>query len=251
MPQILVGTSGWTYPSWKGMFYPKDLPGNRFLEFYTTRFPTTEINSSFYRLPKPSTYEKWAAKAPGGFIFSVKVSRLITHSKRLEGVDEMWHMFLKSTHALGTHLGPILFQFPATFPRNHARLNEFLKMVRMDTLGIDRLRLVFEFRHESWFSNNVYRLLSRHGAALCIADSAEYPRRDVITADFVYVRFHGRTRLFTSNYVRTELANEAKKFSRFMREGYDVYIYFNNDAEGHAVANALTLTTMMRGHRNK
>lgn len=163
----------------------------------------------------------------------------------------MWHMFLKNAHALGIHLGPILFQFPATFPHNHTRLAEFLKMVRMDALGIDRLRLVFEFRHESWFSNNVYKLLSRHNAALCIADSSQYPRRDVITADFVYVRFHGRTRLFTSNYVKTELANEAKKFSRFMREGHDVYVYFNNDAEGHAVANALTLTAMMRGHRSK
>ena len=246
MAQILIGTSGWTYTSWKGTFYPEDLPSARFLEFYTKSFPTTEVNYSFYHLPKPATYEKWAVQATEGFIFAVKASRLITHTKRLAGVEEPWRGFLQNAQSLGPHLGPILFQFPASFRCDHARLAGFLKMARTVAPGADRLRLVFEFRHEFWFSDEVYRLLSCHGAALCIADSNKYPRREVTTANFAYVRFHGRARLFASDYTKAELVEEAKKMRRLLKRGDDVYVYFNNDAEGHAVANARTLTEMMR-----
>jgi uncharacterized protein YecE (DUF72 family) len=249
MAQILIGTSGWTYSNWKGTFYPEDLPSARFLEFYTKRFPTTEVNYSFYHLPRPATYEKWAAQVSEGFIFAVKASRFITHTKRLMDVEEAWRVFLQNAQSLGPHLGPILFQFPASFRRDQARLAEFLKMARTIVPGADCLRLVFEFRHESWFSDEVYRLLSSHGAALCNADSPRYPRRAVTTADFVYFRFHGRTRLFASDYSKGELAEEAKKMRRILQEGQDVYVYFNNDAEGHAVENTRTLTAMMRGRR--
>lgn len=249
MAQILIGTSGWTYASWKGTFYPEDLPSARFLEFYTKEFPTTEVNYSFYHLPRPATYEKWAAQVPEGFIFAVKASRFITHTKRLLDVEEPWRVFLQNAQSLGPHLGPVLFQFPASFRCDHARLAGFLKMARTVAPGADRLRLVFEFRHESWFSDEVYRLLSRHGAALCIADSNKYPRREVTTTNFVYFRFHGRARLFASNYTKAELAQEAKKMRRLLKEGQDVYAYFNNDAEGYAVANARALTALMRGGR--
>ena len=248
MAQILIGTSGWAYSNWKGTFYPEKLPSARLLEFYTKRFPTTEVNYSFYHLPRPATYEKWAAQASEGFMFAVKASRLITHTKRLTGVEEAWRVFLQNAQLLGPHLGPILIQFPASFRRDHTRLAEFLKMARTVASDSDRLRLVFEFRHESWFSDEVYKLLSNHGAALCIPDSPQYPRRAVTTADFVYFRFHGRTRLFASDYSKAELAEEAKEMRRLLKEGQDVYAYFNNDAEGHAVENARTLTAMMRGH---
>jgi uncharacterized protein YecE (DUF72 family) len=248
MAQILIGTSGWAYSNWKGTFYPENLPSARLLEFYTKRFPTTEINYSFYHLPRPATYKKWAAQAPEGFMFAVKASRLITHTKRLTGVEEAWRVFLQNAQSLGPHLGPILIQFPASFRHDHTRLAEFLKMARTVDSDSDRLRLVFEFRHESWFSDEVYKLLRNHGAALCIADSPQYPRRAVTTADFVYFRFHGRTRLFASDYSKAELAEEAKKMRRFLKEGQDMYAYFNNDAEGHAVENARTLTAMVRGH---
>jgi uncharacterized protein YecE (DUF72 family) len=248
MAEILIGTSGWAYSNWKGTFYPENLPNARFLEFYTKRFPTTEVNYSFYHLPRPATYEKWAAQASEGFMFAVKVSRLITHTKRLTGVEEAWRVFLQNAQSLGTHLGPILFQFPASFRRDLARLADFLKMARTVAPGADCLRLVFEFRHESWFSDEVYSLLSSHGAALCIADSPKYPRRAVTTANFVYVRFHGRTRLFASDYSKAELAEEAKEMRRLLQEGQDVYVYFNNDAEGHAVENARTLIALMKGH---
>ena len=244
MAQVFIGTSGWTYPSWKGIFYPADLPSTRFLEFYRNQFPTTEVNYSFYHLPRPSTYEKWAAQVPEGFVFAVKASRFITHTKRLKSVEEPWRIFLQHALSLGSRLGPILFQFPASFRCDHMRLAEFLTMARTVGPGAERLRLVFEFRHGSWFEEKVYRLLSGYGVALCIADSPQYPRREITTADFMYFRFHGRIRLFASSYTNADLAEEARKIRRFLYEGHDVYAYFNNDAEGSAVVNAQMLTAM-------
>src|SRR5437868_10884751 len=245
MTRAFIGTSGWTYPGWRGTFYPADLASARFLEFYRNQFSTVEVNYSFYHLPTVATYEKWATQVPEGFVFAVKSSRLITHTKRLQGVEELWRVFLQNTQALGSRLGPILFQFPASFRRDHARLVEFLKMARAGIAGADRLRLVFEFRHASWFADEVYRLLSDHGAALCIADSPQYPRREIATTTFMYFRFHGRSQLFASNYTKKDLSKEAEKIRRYLHEGQDVYAYFNNDAEGYAVANARMLTTMI------
>jgi len=240
MVRLLIGTSGWTYPSWRGTFYPEDLPSRRYLEFYAHEFPTAEVNYSFYHLPKPETYAKWAAQVPEGFVFSVKASRLITHTKRLKDVKEPWETFVGNARSLGAHLGPILLQFPPSFRCNQDRLTAFLKIA-----GLSRVQLVFEFRHESWFVEEVYRLLSRHNAALCIADSPDYPRRDVLTAEFTYLRFHGRTHLFASRYSAAELAEEARKIRRYLRDGIDVYAYFNNDALGHAVENARMLRRLL------
>jgi uncharacterized protein YecE (DUF72 family) len=245
MMQALIGTSGWTYPGWRGTFYPADLPSARFLEFYRNQFSTVEVNYSFYHLPTPATYEKWVAQVPEGFVFAVKASRFMTHIKRLQGVKEPWRVFLQNTQSLGSRLGPILFQFPASFRCDQARLLEFLKMARTVIPGADRLRLVFEFRHVSWFTDEIYRLLSDHGAALCIADSPQYPRHEVATTSFVYFRFHGRSKLFASNYTKTDLSKEAEKIRRYLHEGQDVYAYFNNDAKGYAVANARILTAMI------
>lgn len=182
----------------------------------------TEVNYSFYHLPKPSTYEKWVAQVPEGFVFAVKASRFITHTKRLQSVEEPWRIFLQNAQSLGSRLGPILLQFPASFCRDHILLDDFLTMARTVAPGADRLRLVFEFRHASWFVDEVYRLLGRHGAALCIADSPQYPRGDVTTTNFLYFRFHGRIRLFASNYTKADLAEEGKKIRGFLQEGHDV-----------------------------
>ncbi len=241
MAKILIGTSGWTYPSWRGTFYPEDLPSRRYLEFYAQEFPTAEVNYSFYHLPKPETYAKWAAQVPAEFLFSVKASRLITHTKRLKDVKESWETFVHNARSLDSHLGPILLQFPPSFRCERARLAAFLKAA-----GSSGVKLVFEFRHESWFTDEVYRLLRRHNAALCIADSPGYPRHDVLTADFAYFRFHGRTDLFASRYSKAELAEEAKKIKRYLKDGLDVYVYFNNDAQGHAVENARMLRRLLK-----
>ena len=245
MAQAFIGTSGWTYPSGKGLFYPADLPSARFLEFYKNQFSTTEVNYSFYHLPKPATYQKWAAQVPDGFVFAIKASRLLTHTKRLNGVEEPWRIFLHNARSLGSRLGPILLQFPASFRYDPGRLAEFLNMTRTVAPEADSLRLVFEFRHASWFVDEVYGLLSDHRAALCIADSPTYPRQEVRTSNFMYFRFHGRIQLFASNYTKTDLSKDVTKMRQYLHEGQDVYAYFNNDAEGYAVANARMLTEMM------
>jgi uncharacterized protein YecE (DUF72 family) len=246
MARLFIGTSGWTYSSWKGTFYPEALPSRDYLEFYSREFESTEVNYSFYHLPRPSTYEKWAAQVPDTFIFALKASRFITHVKRLVDVEEPWTTFVQNALAVGAHLGPILLQFPPSFRCDRPKLAAFLRSAQRAAPKSRPIRLVFEFRHESWFSEQTYALLRRHNAALCIADSPRYPRRDVVTADFVYLRFHGRTDLFASKYTDSELAEEAKQIRRYFRDGLDVYVYFNNDAFGHAVANARTLNHLLR-----
>ena len=245
MARLLIGTSGWTYSSWKGPFYPEDLPNQRFLEFYSAAFPTTEVNYSFYHLPKPETYAKWAAQVPDGFVFAVKASRFITHVKRLSDVEEAWATFVEKALALGSHFGPILLQFPPSLRCDRKRLASFLRSAQNPASKSRPLRLAFEFRHPSWFTMEVYGLLRQHHAALCIADSPRYPRRNVVTADFVYLRFHGCTELFASKYTDTQLAKEAEAIGRYYHDGLDVYVYFNNDAKGHAVTNARTLRRMI------
>ena len=245
MARLLVGTSGWSYSSWKGVFYPEDLPSQRYLAFYSGEFPTTEINYSFYHLPKPETYAKWTAQVPDGFVFAVKASRFITHVKRLADVEEAWTRFFENALALGSHFGPILLQFPPSFRCDRKRLAGFLRSVQNHASKSRLLRLAFEFRHDSWFTEEIYKLLRQHKAALCIADSPRYPRRDRVTTDFVYIRFHGRTELFASKYSEGELSEEAKLIRRYLRDGLDVYVYFNNDALGHAVDNAKFLTNLV------
>jgi uncharacterized protein YecE (DUF72 family) len=245
MARLLIGTSGWTYASWRGTFYPRSLASRQYLEFYAKEFSTTEVNYSFYHLPRPRTYEKWASQVPDKFVFALKASRFITHVKRLADVKEAWATFVENARSLGSHFGPILLQFPPSFRCDRKRLASFLRSAQNPASKSGLLRLAFEFRHPSWFTEEVYGLLRQHHAALCIADSPRYPRRNVITADFVYLRFHGRTELFASKYTDAELAEEAEEIGRYYRDGLDVYVYFNNDAEGHAVTNARTLRRMV------
>ena len=247
MAKLRIGTSGWTYASWKRTFYPPDLPRRRYLDFYAREFPTTEVNYSFYHLPKPSTYENWGRQVPKDFVFAVKASRFITHIKRLQDVDEAWHTFVHNARYLGRHLGPILLQFPPSARCDVTRLKRFLTVSQPAEKTAIPLRLVFEFRHDSWFTDGVYRLLNQYQAALCIADSARYARRDVITSDFAYLRFHGPQELFSSKYPDEQLAKEARTIRKYVRSGLDVYVFFNNDALGHAIENASALRTMVEG----
>jgi uncharacterized protein YecE (DUF72 family) len=247
-PQLLIGTSGWTYASWRGRFYPRDMPSGEYLAFYAKEFVTTEINYSFYQLPRPETFAKWAEQVPADFIFAVKASRFISHTKRLKEIEEAWTRFVTNAEQLGSHLGPILLQFPQSFRCDVPRLTAFLEYAR--TAG-PKLRLVFEFRHESWFKKAVYEALHRHAAALCIADSSRYPRHDIITSDFVYVRFHGPARLFGSRYPRRQLTLEARKIGQWLKTGLAVYVYFNNDALGHAVVNARELRSLSKQVRGE
>jgi uncharacterized protein YecE (DUF72 family) len=240
---MAIGCSGWNYSHWRdGVFYPPRLPSDRWLEFYAERFDTVEVNSSFYRLPRRETVARWAATAPEGFTFAVKVSRYVTHIRRLREAGEHLRILLDRIDPLvGTpKLGPLLWQLPASFRRDDARLRAAL-----DELPTS-LRHAFEFRHESWFDDDVLRLLREHGVALVIADSPRTNRFQSreLTAGFVYVRLHHGTRGRRGNYSRSELADWAVQVDEWSRRG-DVFVYFNNDWEGFAPANAATLRTLL------
>lgn len=242
MAHIWVGLAGWSYTNWRGAFYPAALPSREYLAFYAREFMTTEINSSFYHLPRPQTYERWAEQVPPGFVFAVKANRVLTHTRRLQEVEELWQRVVQSVRALGPHCGPILCQFPPSFQREELRLADFLQLARGSAA---ELRLVCEFRHASWFTEETYRLLQRHGVALCVADSARYPRHDILTADFVYTRLHGRPELFASPYSAADLEREAGQLQTYSNAGVDVYVYFNNTRSGHAINNARTLLAIL------
>lgn len=237
--KLFIGTSGWVYSHWEGIFYPKDLPGKDKLKYFSQHFKTTEINYSFYHLPRPSTYQNWYLQTPEDFLFAVKASRFITHIKRLKEVKEAWKTFIENALNLKEKLGPILFQFPPSFRANETeikRLEEFLKLITKN-----KLKYAFEFRHKSWCDKKVYNLLKKYKVVWVIADSPNYPKAEVATANFVYIRMHGSKVLFTSNYTKKELENLAQKIKKWLKQRLDVYCYFNNDAMGYALENAKEL----------
>lgn len=264
--KIFIGTSGWVYPHWEGIFYPKELSSKDKLKYYSKHFKTAEVNYSFYHLPRPSTYKNWYSQTPGDFLFSVKASRFITHIKRLKGVKRAWKIFIKNTLELNPvrdsrdrekvqkeqisngvkeKLGPILFQFSPSFkatPENIKRLENLLKFIRGPSS--DKLRFAFEFRHESWCNKKIYNLLKKYNSAWGIADSPNYPRADVVTADFLYIRMHGSKILFGSKYTKKELNQLAQKIKKWQRNK-DIFVYFNNDAWGYAIENARTLIKLI------
>jgi len=244
--KLFIGTSGWVYGHWDGIFYPTELPSKDKLKYFSQHFKTAEINYSFYHLPRPSTYQKWYSETPADFLFAVKASRFITHIKRLSGVKEAWETFIENALNLKEKLGPILFQFPPSFratPENIRRLEKFLKCL---TPGVKHgLRFAMEFRHKTWCDKKFYNLLKKYKVAWVIADSPSYPKAEEVTADFVYVRMHGSKVLFTSNYTKKELSSLSQKIKKWLKT-CDVFVYFNNDAMGYAIENAKELLKLCK-----
>ncbi len=239
MPEIRIGTSGWSYNHWRDIFYPKDLAQAKWLEFYAKIFDTVEINSSFYHLPKPKTFSNWRARTPKNFLFSVKASRFITHVKKLKDVKEPWKRFINSAKELKERLGPILFQLSPNLKANIEKLENFISILP------SKYRYTFEFRNESWFNKKIYEILEKNNISLCFADTPSYPYKEILTADFVYIRLHGHKKLYGSKYTNRELKIWANKIKKWMKEKKDVYVYFDNDACGYAVENAKTLLRML------
>lgn len=240
-PKVYIGTSGWVYQHWRGIFYPMELHGTKWLAFYADHFQTVELNASFYRLPTENAFRAWATNAPGGFVFAVKASRFVTHVKKLKDVAGAIENLLARARLLGPKLGPILYQLPPGWNCNLERLTDFLAILPTD------LRHAFEFRNSTWLTEPVYEALEQHGAALCIISLPEYPVVLRITAPFVYIRLHGAQALYGSRYSDRELAWWAEQIAASRDEGRDVYVYFNNDAFGYAVENAFTLRRMLEG----
>jgi uncharacterized protein YecE (DUF72 family) len=236
---IRIGTSGWSYPHWRGIYYPDDLPGGHELAYYVGQFGSVEINSTFYRLPARSTLERWRERAPDDFVFAVKASRYITHMKKLRDPKPGTSRFLERIDVLGRKLGPLLFQLPPKWRFNEERLAGFL-----ESLPAGR-RYAFEFRDRSWLEKPCFALLERHGAALCVYDLAGYTSPTVITADFAYVRLHGPGAAYEGCYDKRTLSGWARAFSAWSSKGLDVYCYFDNDQAAYAARNALTLKAML------
>jgi uncharacterized protein YecE (DUF72 family) len=237
---LRIGCSGWSYADWRGRLYPTDLPQRRWLERYAECFDTVEVNTTFYRLPKREMVAGWVTLTPPGFCFSVKVSRYVTHIKRLTTVRDGLARLRERIDPLveADRLGPLLWQFPANFHRDEDRLAAALN-------ELETGRHAFEFRHASWFCDSVYELLRHHGAALVVPDDARRPLPVVDPlAGWTFVRFHYGRRGRRGNYSATELDEWAQRL-RTWNDRADIYAYFNNDWEGFAVDNALKLRELL------
>lgn len=238
MGKVRIGTSGWAYKDWRGPFYPRTLRDEDRLAYLSRRFPTLEINASFYRLPSDRAVAAWRDQTPDDFIFAWKASRYITHNKKLtDPKDGLAHMFAR-TVGLGEKLGPVLFQLPPGLRRDDARLAAFLKALP------DRGRFAFEFRRPDWHAPPVLALLAEHGAALCLSDHHDAPAPFEVTADFVYLRGHGPGGRYQGRYPQATLKDWAARIRRW-RSTHDVFIYFDNDIKSAAPADATRLTELL------
>lgn len=231
-----MGTSGWVYKHWKERYYPRGLPAARWFSHYASEFGTVEINNSFYRLPPPETFRKWRDQAPPGFLYAVKGNRFITHVKKLKDPREPLRRFLSAARELGPALGPILFQLPPSWRLDLQRLRTFVGHLPGD------LRFVFEFRDPSWIHDDVRRLLDDAGQGYCMHDMRGHPWPEWVTGPLAYVRFHGPSgKKYAGDYPTSSLHRWAKRLSEIAASGRDVYAYFNNDVDGHALKNAREL----------
>ncbi len=235
--QYYVGCSGWNYRHWAKIFYPETVAKSKWLQYYAKVFNTVEINATFYRQFKDSTYKHWHNKVPDGFCFSVKMSKYITHIKRLNNVDAEIRACVTLASLLKEKLGVILIQLPPSLKFDVALISDFLSALP------DNYRYTIEARHNSWLCDSSFSLLQQHNVAWCISDTAgRYPYREEVTADFAYIRLHGSTQLYASNYNDQELHEWAEKIIRW---GRPAYCYFDNDFNAYAVYNAMTLKKIL------
>lgn len=230
---VRVGTSGYNYAAWKGSFYPADLSAAKMLPYYAARFPTVEINATFYRMPTAKTLAGWDAATPASFVLALKAPQRITHFARLRGIDEPLRFFCDVARTLGPKLGPLLFQLPPNFKKDTDRLAETLYLLPPD------LRCAFEFRHETWLADDVYDLLRRRNAALCIADSDAVSTPVVATADFGYLR------LRDEGYTAADLARWAGTIQGLGGRWKDVFVFFKHEESGTGPAFARRLTELL------
>lgn len=236
--ELYIGTSGYSYPHWaKGVFYPSGLGHDQWLEFYSRQFNGIELNVTFDQLPDAALTGTWQKTTPKEFRFVVKGSRFITHIQRLKDVEESLKLLLENMAPLKSKISAFLWQLPPAFKKDYQRLKAFCHLLKK-AKDFPHARHVFEFRDQSWFDEEVYALLKDLRYCLCFADSPEKIGDEVLTTDFVYLRFHGGSVLFDSNYSYGELQSWADKVAGFKGRIKTVYAFFNNDANGYAVMNA-------------
>lgn len=235
-----IGTSGWNYPAWKDGFYA-GIKQRDWLGFCAGRFTGIEVNATFYREMRETTFARWRDVTPGGFLFAIKGHRFITHRRLLAEPEEPLARQRGNAAALGKKLGAVLWQLPPRFAKDMARLERFLRALD----GWPEARHALEFRHRSWFDAEVADMLGAYRAANCISDAASWPMWEAVTSDLVYVRLHGHERTYASSYDDAQLEAWAARARTWLTEGRDVHVYFDNDAEGAAPWNALRLLEML------
>lgn len=240
MNSIYIGTSGYNYKHWKERFYPKNIPAKEWMEYYSGHFNTVEINATFYGHFKKNVFENWASRTPDDFVFTLKGPKFITHVKRLVDPKESLNYFIDEAIGLGKKLSLILWQFPPSFKNtseNYERLEGFLSL-------LPKINQALEFRHKSWFDDKVFNLMNRKWTGFVINGSGRFPAHEITTGNVAYVRFHGPTRLYASEYNMEQLKAWAKKIREFARSR-DVYCYFNNDNNAYAIKNAKELLELL------
>lgn len=239
--RLRIGTSGYEYEHWKGVFYPEGLPKTKWFGHYAQHFDTVELNSTFYRVPGAETFARWREAAPPGFEYVLKYSRFGAHLKRLADPESHIAYFMERARELGSTLGPILLQLPPRWNANTERLDAFLNASPAGQ------RWAVEFRDASWLCAEVFAVLRSHNAALVVHDRLpDHP--DEPTADWVYLRFHGPRGDYSTAYSAQQLEAAARRIREHQAAGLDVYAFFNNDVEGHAVKNATTLRQHLNEH---
>lgn len=240
---IYIGTSGWVYPHWREVFYPKTVPQRLWLEYYARHFDVTEINASFYRLPTVNAVENWVKAVPAGFYFCPKISRFITHAKKLNDPEQAVPRFFDVFGAVVGHLGPVLIQLPASLGFHADKAERFFAYLagRYGDLSFS-----LEARHESWTAAAAAALLKRYRIGWVIAESGmRFASAELVTASHIYLRFHGPDGSYATPYTPKMLEVYARKCREWQRQGHTVWVFFNNDVHGYAIGNALAFKEML------
>jgi uncharacterized protein YecE (DUF72 family) len=239
--QFLIGTSGWSYDEWRGVFYPEKLPKRAWFEYYTSRFACVEVNATFYRTFKDPVFLKWRDQVTDDFRYVLKVPRLITHRKYLIDTESSIKEFCRQSFLLENKLGLLLLQLPPNLPYDPERLRNALLLFDA------RKKVAVEFRNKKWFTEEIYQLLKELGCIFCAADSPATQLVDWLTSDCAYIRLHGRKHWFIDNYSNKELQEIARLAKQLAQAGAKkVYIFFNNTAHGYAPQNALRLMELLQ-----
>ncbi|HVT55941.1 MAG TPA: DUF72 domain-containing protein [Xanthobacteraceae bacterium] len=242
MSEIRIGTSGWHYASWRGPFFPDYVPKKDWLRFYATQFDSAELNAPFYRTPTLDAVKEWQAQTPADFRFAWKASKFITHWKRLSAKSKNSIALMETRlKPLGKKAGPVLFQLPPRFEADPERLESFIKLLKK------RRSYVFEFRHPSWYTKEIYAVLRKHNAALCFSDHIDAPAPWEVTAHHIYIRAHGTNGRYAGSYSGKTLKEWARKIRAWHRARRDVYCYFDNDTKSAAPFDALRLMRFVNG----
>ena len=241
-----IGTSGWSYPHWKQKFY-HDTAQKDWLRYCAERFTGIEINSSFYHLQRQEIFAGWGQQTPAAFRFSLKANRYLTHNKKLNDPDKSISLERERAKGLGNKLAVVLWQLPGQFQINLRRLETFSTALEQ----WKEARHCIEFRHPSWFTDDVADCLHKHRIAVCQSDAADWKLWDIVTTDFVYVRLHGHTITYESSYNLASLSKWVIKLQNWLNEGRDVHVYFDNDAKAAAPRNAMQLQEMLHQSRQQ